>query len=383
MKLQIKLLLLALTIAGWCNVAMAQIIITTQRAADSIALLVDTTSEPAYSFRYDKTVPTGEEITDLSGFNILKKCNFIELDGFEWIDMPWFVNLKNGLFVFKNMTWLEKVSGLGRLEDYIEIDSCNRLKSYPPKGAMKSLSHLEIKNISVPYLEVDLTGLEHHKTALGSIDIVLNNNSCERIEIIDPQMVASGYKLKKNLNLKSLYVESSDFNVVDIRENPNLEEITGFKRAVSTYNNGIRYNPKLANLCAMRKSLDSSYQKLSASDKQYYPLSGNALGANSYQEMMAYDCTLGNEELTVEASEIRLFAFYANPSNGVIKLRLNEIGSAPAVLRIVNLMGEIVSVHELTQLETELDISRLRAGHYLINVRNGEKNATSRLVKVD
>ncbi|MCB0482641.1 MAG: hypothetical protein KDC83_14530, partial [Flavobacteriales bacterium] len=354
MKLQIKLLLLALTLAGWCNVAMAQIVITTQRAADSIALLVDTASEPAYIFRNNRSIPISERVSDLSGFNWMIKCTVIELDGFEWADMPWFVNLKTGTVVFKDLNKLDSVSGLGQLEDYMEIDGCNSLESFPPKGTMKTFQSIEIRNISIPLIKVDLRGIKPHNTYIGAKRLVLENNKSTAIEVKDPDMVCNSFWIESNSELNSLNIESSKFVSLKISRNLNLEKITGFTRTDSIFNNGILDNPKLSDLCVLRNALNNKYKQLSSNEKQNYPLARNAPGANSYQEMMAYDCTLGNEELTVEAPEIRPFAFYPNPSNGVINLRLNEMGSAHAVLRIVNLMGEIVSVHELTQLETEL-----------------------------
>ncbi|MCB0482643.1 MAG: T9SS type A sorting domain-containing protein [Flavobacteriales bacterium] len=359
----------------------AQLIITTQYMADSIALQMDTVNEAAYIFRNDTALPLNDRISDLSGFIWMRKCNVIELDGFDWKDMPWFTNLRAGTFSLKNMNQLDTVSGLGQMNGALAIDGCNSLKFYPPKGAFKTLMYFECININIPQMKIDLLGLKPHST--NRMTLIVKKNESTRIEISDPESVCTTLRVEENKNLKSLHIESSEFINLKISRNLNLEKITGFTRTDSIFNNGILDNPKLSDMCVLRNALNNKYKQLSSNEKQNYPLARNAPGANSYQEMMAYDCTLGNEELTVEAPEIRPFAFYPNPSNGVINLRLNEMGSAHAVLRIVNLMGEIVSVHELTQLETELDISRLRAGHYLINVRNGEKNATSRFVKLD
>lgn len=87
---------------------------------------------------------------------------------------------------------------------------------------------------------------------------------------------------------------------------------------------------------------------------------------------------------TASSSEADLFAedqvsFYPNPSDDHIKVT-NTSGEL-VQLSVYNILGDEVIKTQLTKVETELSLSKLPSGVYIVAFYYNDKTLTERLIK--
>ncbi len=83
----------------------------------------------------------------------------------------------------------------------------------------------------------------------------------------------------------------------------------------------------------------------------------------------------------VENEMHQAYAIYPNPANKYVSIRM-ENEHTNVILKVVDITGKILMVKELDRLtQTDLDISRFKAGMYLINIHSDQLQSVARIIK--
>ncbi|MCB0480843.1 MAG: hypothetical protein KDC83_05390 [Flavobacteriales bacterium] len=263
MKLQIKLLLLALTLAGWCNVATAQKYLTKQSEVDSFAQIMHAKINITLHLRYDSTLSANDRIKDLSAYDSLRLLRLVVLKDFLMADVPWFKGHSPWAnFTFINMPNLTSLSGIRESIGEITFDNCPAIAVYPPVGSVKKNNNLTIKNTTKKTIRVDTKNMTRNEPRYNWIHII----DCNMDTLLIDDSGGSIYKyvVKNNPTLK-LWKTKGGYSDVYLRvdSNPNLEYIQGFDKLYMARigeEYGIRNCSRLSNLCDIREPLDSFYR---------------------------------------------------------------------------------------------------------------------------
>lgn len=84
--------------------------------------------------------------------------------------------------------------------------------------------------------------------------------------------------------------------------------------------------------------------------------------------------TLGNNEFAQDT-----FIVYPNPASGKVTLQMSTISESASVV-VADVLGKTVLTHTMDATESNLDISSLRSGLYLITLSSEGKSVTKKLV---
>ena len=367
-----------------------QIIFETQQQVDSFVVVMDTSINNYYHFYYDDLLPESERITDLSGFDE-DGWMFIKLFYFEIEDMPWFKSFHQGQIHFVNMPNLKTFSGLKNVDYSIfGINNCPSLKSFPPSSFLKHNGELWITNQDIEQFELNFKDVAYKERATFN-KVKLYDNNITRLIINDPNGAASNTSIRTDSSMRYLEMNSASYQIIDIKDNLLLDSIRGFKKA-DTIVGRVTGNPNLSDLCAMRYGWDNRYQWLPQQSKDLFnssQIGGNGSGANTYEEMMATDCSwLADTFTTVaEQKDVSKLRLYPNPvSRGVGSVSL-EIGDEKTIstLQITNLQGQPIysSINKVSQ-SMEIDISSFSVGIYTVLLLDNEGTLfTRKLVVVE
>ncbi len=105
----------------------------------------------------------------------------------------------------------------------------------------------------------------------------------------------------------------------------------------------------------------------------------NSCGSDTDTIVLNVDISLFDNELSQSLS------IFPNPASNQVNISFDSFGSADAVVRVLDLTGKEVMVKVLDNLNGKADfminIGNLADGVYMIEVSNGELNATKRLIK--
>jgi hypothetical protein len=104
-------------------------------------------------------------------------------------------------------------------------------------------------------------------------------------------------------------------------------------------------------------------------------IDNNAPGCNSPEEVELHCQTLVEEINTGNG-----FTFIPNPSNDKITISSSAI-TVNTLLSIFNVSGEKVLERQLTDTETQIDISALPRGVYFVRVQNEKMVEVGKMVK--
>jgi len=368
----------------------AQIIFETQQQVDSFVQVMDTSIDNHYHFYYDNMLPESERITDLSGFGEDGRM-FIRLFYFPVSDIPWFKSFHQGQLYFINMPNLKTFSALKNIElCIVGINNCPALTFFPPPGFFKHNAELRITNQNMEQFELRFKEAEYKRDGTFN-KVFFYNNKIRRLIIEDIKGAAQNIMVTNDSTMRYLEVNSSAFQDIDIKDNPLLDSIIGFNKT-ETIVGLVTNNPKLTDLCAMRYGWDNHYQSLPQRDKDNFNTSrigGNGIGASTYEEMLATDCSWMADTFTTVAEKkgISHLQLYPNPVSRSMGSVTLEIGSDKTLnsLHISNLRGQHVYASERnTNISLEIDISDFAIGLYVLHMVDVEGLHTKKkLVVVD
>ena len=103
-------------------------------------------------------------------------------------------------------------------------------------------------------------------------------------------------------------------------------------------------------------------------EQDIWPMDASILDAVLQNYNIPYlDCTNGVEEAVAE------FSVYPVPANDVVNVQLEDTGAA---IDLINIVGATVRSTVATELNTQLDVSTLDAGSYLVRVTQGTEVRT-------
>ena len=354
----------------------AQIIFETQQQVDSFVVVMDTSINNYYHFYYDDLLPESERITDLSGFDE-DGWMYIKLFYFEIADIPWFKSFHQGQIHFVNMPSLKTFSGLKNINrSLVGINNCPSLKSFPPSGFFQYNSELWISNQDMEQFELNFKDVsENPRGGRFSNRVYFYDNKIKRLIINDPNGAAGDLSIVNDSSLRYLDLNSSAFQDIDIKDNPLLDSIIGFNKT-ETIVGLVTNNPKLTDLCAMRYGWDNHYQSLPQRDKDNFNTSrigGNGIGASTYEEMMATDCSWLADTFTTVAERVdnSKFLLYPNPvSKGFGSVILDiDNDKTISTLQITNLQGQrVFSSEHITGHSSKVNISDFSVGVYAVQI---------------
>jgi len=87
-----------------------------------------------------------------------------------------------------------------------------------------------------------------------------------------------------------------------------------------------------------------------------------------------------NIGLSLDQQQITEFKVFPNPAETILIIQ-TQIGEHSTSLRIINILGDTVLEKTLYDSHTELDVSRLNKGMYLLNFQSGGASKTFKLIK--
>ncbi|SFT55408.1 Por secretion system C-terminal sorting domain-containing protein [Lishizhenia tianjinensis] len=103
----------------------------------------------------------------------------------------------------------------------------------------------------------------------------------------------------------------------------------------------------------------------------------NNAGKATLQQAMDNGYALETENLSL-IYRSDLFEIYPNPAEDLVSLQLNQIEQAS--LRIFDLSGKLVFQKEINSYDTQLDISSLQRGMYMIEVKSKDQTQQKKLI---
>lgn len=101
---------------------------------------------------------------------------------------------------------------------------------------------------------------------------------------------------------------------------------------------------------------------------------GDHGGSANAKVTQPYSLTLGNNEF-----EKQSFRLYPNPTKGFTTIEMPEITSK-GELKMYDALGRVVKNQTISELSTQLNISDLQSGTYLVVIRTDYGNSTKQLV---
>jgi hypothetical protein len=355
-----------------------QIIFETQQQVDSFVVVMDTSINNYYHFYYDDLLPESERITDLSGFDE-DGWLYIKLFYFEIEDMPWFKSFHQGQIHFINMPHLKTFSGLKNINrSLVGINNCPSLKSFPPTGFFQYNSELWISNQDMEQFELNFKDVsENPRGGSFSNRVQFYNNNITRLIINDPNGAARRLDVLNDSSLQYLEVNSGVYQRINIKGNIILDSIRGFNSA-ETIVADVLNNPILTDLCAMRYGWGNHYESLPQRDKDNWKglrIDGNGTGANTYEEMMATDCswmadtfTTVAEQKVVDQSNASIYPNPISRLSGTVSISISSEKSISNI-QITNLQGQrVFSISQAEGSTAQVAINNYTAGVYAVQI---------------
>jgi hypothetical protein len=96
----------------------------------------------------------------------------------------------------------------------------------------------------------------------------------------------------------------------------------------------------------------------------------------SVQIAVAQDATASSDENAFSEDQV---SFYPNPSKDQIKV--TNVSGEVVQFSVYNILGDEVLKAQLTKVETELSLSKLPSGVYIVAFYYNDKTITERLIK--
>jgi len=83
----------------------------------------------------------------------------------------------------------------------------------------------------------------------------------------------------------------------------------------------------------------------------------------------------------VENEMHQAYAVYPNPAHKYVSIRMDN-EHTNVTLKVIDITGKILMVEEMDRLtKIDLDISRFKAGMYLINIHSDQLQSVARIIK--
>jgi hypothetical protein len=113
-----------------------------------------------------------------------------------------------------------------------------------------------------------------------------------------------------------------------------------------------------------------------------------ASAATVYYKITVSDGNLSSEETgnynvtTTGIKDIVLNSvkLYPNPSNGLVKLELNNVNNEELFVEVYNVIGKLVHKAQITENVTEINLTDMNAGIYYVSVRNNDSKKVTKLM---
>jgi photosystem II stability/assembly factor-like uncharacterized protein len=220
----------------------------------------------------------------------------------------------------------------------------------------------------------EISGLEN-LTSIGGNFYIWSNQALQSLSglsslaSVGANLHIGGNSLLNNINsLSNLTSIGGDLNIT---WNPNLTSLAGLENieSGSIENLGIYFNESLTycdvwSICSYFISPNGTIE-----------IHDNASGCDSQEEVELHCQTLVEEIKAGKGIEI-----IPNPSNDLITISSSAI-TGNTILSIFNVSGQKVIERQLTDNETQIDISALQRGVYFVRVQNEKMVEVGKMVK--
>jgi hypothetical protein len=352
------------------------------------------------SLGYNLQILWNDYLTSLSGLenitSIGGKLDIYDNDALTHISALESLISIGGNCIIESNAALTGLSGLGNLL------SVGGDLSIVGNGALTSLSGLENitslggnLNIISNYAITSLAGLENFTSLNGlviSFNTVLSSLAgLENLAIVGGHLYITGNNSLTNLaglenltsisgdlsitldplltNLSGLGNVKSVGGILDIVSNGNLTNLSGLDNieANSIADLYIYSNPNLSEC-----DIQSICEYLAAPNGIIY-IQNNAPGCNSVAEVEEH-CLTGTEE-----NQSSVLSIIPNPGKDWITVAVPSIGNN--LIEMFNTSGEKVIKKQLTETETQIDISALPRGVYFVRVQDEKAVQVAKFVK--
>jgi hypothetical protein len=352
----------------------SQIEFTRQSQVDSFVANISQTHIRTFVFRYDIGVPANNQITDLSGFDVLTGVVATFMN-FEWEDMPWFKKLHNSHLDFINMPLLSSISGPDSLtQQGFYFGDCPSFKEFSQKTipGLKQLYTLKFVGTAMDSLHIDLTGIKMTSSNdLYSKRIDIKNTRIKHVHIWDPDLIASIFVIENDSAMQYLYIDGKKVGKRggDIIGNSELEYLRGFKTC-DNCRADIYDNPKLKDVCVLRDGLVKFYDGLMPRNKGEFRVYNNGPGASSIEDLRAADCSwLADTFTTVYETNAAAggLKIYPNPTRGRFNIHAPS-GKQIQKVSVYTLQGVEVPVEFEAGQRNVVEMEEAAQGMYVLKV---------------
>jgi hypothetical protein len=263
-------------------------------------------------------------------------------------------------FALNSLSGLESLTSIGgsfSIEETQALTSLSGLESLSSIGEELRITH----NLAL----ISLSGLESLASIGGSLEIYGNYalpslTGLNSLNFIGGSLLITWiYALTSLTGLETLTSIGGD---LDINNNWALTSLTGLENIYSGSISNLKiYSNFLLSTCDVQSICDYL-----AAPNGTIEIHDNAPGCNSPEEVQAH-CLTTVEEIKI-GDEITIIP---NPSKDKITISSSAI-TGITILSIFNVNGEKVLERQLTDIETQIDISTLPRGVYFVRLQ-GEK----------
>ncbi len=266
---------------------------------------------------------------------------------------------------------LTGLEGLTTIEEFVNIWHSPGLTNLTGLNGLTSVEtwlHIAYNNSLI-----DLTGLEQ-LTSVGNLRIEFNDALTSLTGVDNLSFLTESLDISYNNSLTNLTVLqglSSIGELISIEGNESLTSLAGLDSAQI---NSIDYLSIIFNSNLSDCDVYSICQYLSAPSGTT-DIINNAPGCDNPEEVLEHCLTMVEETITQTG-----FLIVPNPAKDKITI------SSPAItgntqLSIFNVNGEKVMERQLTDNETQLDISALPRGVYFVRLQNEKMVEVGKMVK--
>jgi hypothetical protein len=318
------------------------------------------------------------DITNLNGLNVLTSTGsglniqdndaLTSLTGLNNIDSIGGMLEISDNYHLTSLTGLESLTAIGDalyVDNNISLTSLTGLDGLTSIGGVCSI----VENDSL----TSLTGLES-LTSIGLfLDITYNSSlitlsGLEGLTTIGSSFfIQNNYELTSLTGLEGLIAIGNDFTIL---ENINLVTLNGINNLTSIGDELWIAGNNTLSTCDVESICD--YLTSPNGEISIYD---NSVGCNSVDEVKE-KCPNDVEEFKYKNESF----ITPNPSNGYITI-LSPIINGKTQLSIFNVSGEKVIERQLTNDETQIDISALPRGVYFVMVQNEKMVEVGKMVK--
>ncbi len=267
-----------------------------------------------------------------------------------------------------NLAW-HLISDLTGIEDFENLTNLNcsfMLLSSLDVSANTNLIELRFAGNSISHIDLtsntDLVVLDLTGNSISELDLS-QNLDLETLWALDNDLTELDVSL--NTELKIFGCWENSITRLDVSNNPNLEEFWCYKNQLTFLRMDNGNNTAITEFSATD---NPDLFCIQSDDSTYSTLNFTAIDEHSYFGENCY--------LSIASEDKLISKIYPNPAHDFVTIRAIE----PASFTLTSLNGATIQKGQLTNTYSQLNLSNLEKGMYVLTIHYPNSNVISKLV---